>query len=181
MAQDFFNANWRKKHGVKDDVKFDVAKPSDTSIRGSAEVNVPTTFMSLAGIISFDVRVTSEIKLARESVEVAQVLDVTNSMAGSKIDALKSSANGLIDKAFAGEGSRDTINVALVPFADYVNVGMENRNEPWISVPPGHLDDTRSLSRRLPGNHWSIELPDGNGHLRSRRRINLVLLRGLRL
>lgn len=136
MAQDFFNANWKKKNGVIDDVKLDVARPSDTTIRGSAEVNVPTTFMSLAGINSFDVRVTSEIELAGESVEVALVLDVTDSMAGSKIDALKSSANGLLDKAFAGEDSRDTVKIAIVPFADYVNVGMENRNEPWISVPP---------------------------------------------
>ena len=109
---------WKKKNGVIDDVKLDVVRPSDTTIRGSAVVNVPTTFMSLAGMKSFDIRVTSEIELAGESVEVALVLNVTDSMAGSKIDALKSSANGLIDKAFAGDDSRDTVNVTIVPFSD---------------------------------------------------------------
>lgn len=73
------------------------------------------------------------------SVEVALVLDNTWSMSEAdakgvkKIDALKSAGKALVDQLFANEGA--DVRVAVVPYADYVNVGTENRNASWLSVP----------------------------------------------
>lgn len=144
IAKDFFDENWKQKYGITEDVAVAISQPTATMIRGTANVTVPTTFMAISGLKSFDVRVTSEIELAGESVEVALVLDVTDSMAGTKIDALKASAAGLIDKAYATEDARDNVKISIVPFADYVNVGLGNRNESWISV-PADTSETREI------------------------------------
>jgi Flp pilus assembly protein TadG len=128
--------NWSKKFDIAaDTISLTVDKPTETTILGTAQVRVPTTLMALAGIDNVDVSVTSQIELASENVELALVLDVTDSMAGSKIEALKTSANSLIDKAYANEASADHVKIAIVPFADYVNVGELHRNAPWMSVP----------------------------------------------
>ena len=60
------------------------------------------------------------------------VLDNTYSMTGAKIDALKRAASGLVDIVMANPASNSKI--ALVPFSQYVNVGMQNRNKAWLDV-----------------------------------------------
>jgi Flp pilus assembly protein TadG len=135
-AEKHLKDNWAAKYEIEAaTVTLTVEKPTETTIAGAAQVRVPTTLMALAGISNVDVRVTSQIELASENVELALVLDVTDSMAGAKIEALKTSANSLIDKAYANEKSAEHVKVAIVPFADYVNVGDINRNASWISVP----------------------------------------------
>ena len=134
-AKTYFGQNWKEKYGITDDVDVAITKPTDTTVRGVARVKVPTTLMAIAGIEDLDITVTSEIELTGENIEVALVLDVTESMAGAKIDALKASAEGLIDKAFAKADARNHIKMSIVLFADYVNVGDANRNASWMSVP----------------------------------------------
>lgn len=134
-ANAYFDANWKASHGVDNDITVEVTKPSDQLLVGVATARVPTTFMALAGIDTIDVRVTSEIELAGENVELALVLDVTESMAGAKFTALKDSAIALIDKIYANDKSKDHVKVAIVPFADHVNIGNVNRNASWMSVP----------------------------------------------
>lgn len=135
-AEKHLQDNWATKYDVAaGTITLTVEKPTETTIVGTAQVQVPTTLMAIAGFSTVDVRVTSHIELASENVELALVLDVTDSMAGTKIEALKTSANGLIDKAYADEEAADHIKVAIIPFADYVNVGELHRNAPWMSVP----------------------------------------------
>lgn len=70
-----------------------------------------------------------------EPVDVVLVLDTTSSMAGNKLAALQSSANLLID-ALDGGGSSTQVQMGVVPFASYVNVGTNNRNEFWLDLEP---------------------------------------------
>lgn len=135
VAQRYIGDNWRNKFGVTGPVSITIDKPDVTLVRGRISVEVPTTLMGLAGIPTVPITVETEIQMAGENIEVALVLDVTDSMIGPKIEALKSSATQLVEKAFENEQSRDHVRIALVPFADYVNVGEINRNANWIDVP----------------------------------------------
>jgi Flp pilus assembly protein TadG len=107
----------------------------------------PTVFVSLVGVGELPVNVVSVAERASPgSLEVALVLDNTWSMSDddatgvTKIAALKSAASKLITTLFAG--SSGGISASLVPYANYVNVGTENRYQPWIFVPADY--DTTS-------------------------------------
>ena len=64
-------------------------------------------------------------------LEVILVLDKTGSMAGAKLEALKAAAAELVEQIMDGENVR----VGIVPFAQYVNIGLDLRNEPGFLVP----------------------------------------------
>lgn len=57
------------------------------------------------------------------NVEVSLMLDVTGSMAGTKLTTLKSAATDLVDTIIWQDQSRYTSRMAIVPFAEGVNVG----------------------------------------------------------
>ncbi|MBN7808375.1 VWA domain-containing protein [Agrobacterium rosae] len=102
------------------------------SIRG----RVPTTFMSLANIDEITISVFAEAKWATEqTIEVAMVLDNTWSMQGEKLAALKNAARDLVNTLENNKDPEGSLKVGLVPYADYVNVGLYNRFRPWIAVP----------------------------------------------
>lgn len=78
-------------------------------------------------------------------VEVALVLDNTGSMASSgKIQGLKVAATNFTNTLFDATKATVAVRIGVVPFAQYVNVGMGNRNAAWMDVPA----DTNSL-------HWN--------------------------
>ncbi len=100
------------------------------------KVNSPydTMLMGFVGKRELPVGVLSEAKIPEEiPINIALVLDRTESMDGSNMTGLKSAAAVLVDQ-FA-EYDADT-RVAVVPFSNYVNVGLSRRNENWINVPP---------------------------------------------
>ncbi len=134
-TQAFFDANWHAKHGVGANISVDVAKSDTNVISGMARASVPTLFMGLAGINEVAVSVASQIELAGENAEIALVLDTTASMSGWKLDALKNATGELIDAAYSRPGSENNVKISLVPFDQHVNVGLANRNAPWMSVP----------------------------------------------
>ena len=99
-------------------------------------------------------------------VEVALVLDNTGSMSGSKIQALRTSASSLVNILL--QDSSGDFKVALVPFAQYVNVGTANAGASWVDVPsltggdvwngcvgsrnfPANIDDSFFTSNPAPG------------------------------
>jgi Flp pilus assembly protein TadG len=110
-----------------------------------------TSLMHLAGISTMDLNAYSEVKLGSDGLEVALVLDNTGSMnASGRMDALKSSAGDLVDKLLAAEDSGAYVRVGIVPFAEYVNVGMGVRNKPWMSVPNDSSKTVESCTNTYP-------------------------------
>lgn len=99
-----------------------------------------TSLMAVAGFNQLDLDVAAQAETGPgRPLEVALALDNTGSMSGTKMTALKDSAHLLVDKLLEDTPDpRSRTKVALVPFNKYVNVGLANRNAPWISVP----DDT---------------------------------------
>jgi Flp pilus assembly protein TadG len=95
---------------------------------------VPTNFLKFAHFDQFEVVVTSGVMVGGSSIEVALVLDNTGSMRGGKISSLKKSAKNLVEAIMIEDGS-DMVKMAVIPFADYVNIGMENRGEIGLDIP----------------------------------------------
>ena len=78
-------------------------------------------------------------------MDVVLVLDSTGSMQGQKLDTLKRAARDLITHIYDQDGAREKVKFGIVPFAEYVNVGLSNRNEPWIDVPSDYSETNESL------------------------------------
>lgn len=89
---------------------------------------VPTPFLSMVRVDGYTVGAHAQARLdvganAGQSVEVSLMLDVTGSMSGSKIIDLKAAAKDFIDIVVWQDQSEYTSKVALVPFAETVNLG----------------------------------------------------------
>lgn len=134
IADNYFGSNWRDTH-KSGEVTVDLSD-GDDAISATAEAPVPMTIMKLAGFNEGIAKATSKVKFGGADVEIALVLDTTGSMEGQKLVDLKAAADRLIDTVFEVQGSEQHVKVGIVPFSQYVNVGLGRRNASWIDVPP---------------------------------------------
>lgn len=123
--------------------KISVTEVSPGRYKAKAVLNVPTTLLKLLGHTHIATSIGSEVTVGDQPVEVALVLDNTASMAGVKLDALKSASKSLIDTVYTAERADQNVRLSLVPFAQYVNVGQSRRNASWMNV---ELDSSRTLA-----------------------------------
>lgn len=92
-------------------------------IKGEAQADLPLSFLKLTGRDSYVVDSLSEATFSMNSVEVAMVLDVTGSMGGSKINALKSAAADAVDILIPEVTASTRVRIGLVPYSGAVNPG----------------------------------------------------------
>ena len=117
----------------------DKAIKLNLSVRGEdiiVEASLPysTQLMGIVGIGKLPVSATSEAPIPKGvPLNVALVLDTTGSMNGANMTALKSASKILL-KVF-DETDPGLIQAGVVPYAKYVNIGMDNRNRSWMDVP----------------------------------------------
>ena len=71
-------------------------------------------------------------------IDMALVIDTTESMSGDRIDALKTAAADLLDMLDEADETRrgDGVRASVVPFADYVRIDPSLRNRNWLQLPP---------------------------------------------
>lgn len=97
-------------------------------------------------------------------LNLALVLDMTESMDGSRLIALKTSAEDLLDELEKNNGdddgnenNEDNVKVSLIPFADYVRISTDNDGAPWLELQPeatvtwNALDKDNSVNCRQVG------------------------------
>jgi Flp pilus assembly protein TadG len=100
------------------------------------EGEMDTSFMFLAGVTKIDIGAKAEVALGGSALEVVLVLDNTASMnSGGRMAALQAAAKGLISDVLSLQATGAYVKVGIVPFGNYVNVGMSNRNKTWMNVP----------------------------------------------
>lgn len=122
---DFFFANLetRKHHGGRFEVlKFD-ADPATGEVSAETGAEVKMAFMGLLGTNQIDVSSRAQARFSTDAVEIAMVLDVTGSMRGSKIRALKAAASDAVDILLPADTTSDKVRIGLVPYSWSVNVG----------------------------------------------------------
>ena len=130
------------------------SKSGNSFVRLNGKIH--TSFMAVAGYSTMDVGAYAEIDQGSKGAEVALVLDNTASMGSQgRLVALKAASKNLIDTLFAAKDSNAYLKMGIVPFADYVNVGMANRNAPWMNVP---ADWTETLK-----NQPYVSYPNASG------------------
>ncbi len=133
-ATNSLNSNWgaKQRQGTANIAISDVG---NNELEGLARTSLPMTFMKVLGKQAVDISVKASVVYGQSSVELALVLDTTASMSGQPLLDLRSATKTLLDTAYAPPGATDKVKVAVVPFGQYVNVGITNRNKPWMSVP----------------------------------------------
>ena len=108
----------------------------DEQIVLDATADVPTYFMASFRPGGFQQIADATVPIGGGvNVELVMVLDNTFSMsADNKMQDLKRVSKGFVDDMAANAGDND-VRIGLVPFTNHVNVGLHNRNQPWIDVP----------------------------------------------
>jgi Flp pilus assembly protein TadG len=114
---------------------------SDNSVVGTAQSDLKPIIANLWTNADVSVTALTTVKRAQGApVELVMVLDTTGSMAGAKLTTLKTAATSLVDKLTVSGASN--VKIGVVPFAQYVNVGIANRNQSWVSVPADYSTTT---------------------------------------
>lgn len=126
-----------------DDIQVNV---DDGSLFLTADLDVPTIFVSLVGVQEMSARIQSEATRRRLALEVAFVLDNSGSMANfSRMTSLKSAALCATKIIFYGNADAscnllpgatvvDNVRMAVVPFTGSVNVGSNYSTATWIDT-----------------------------------------------
>jgi Putative Flp pilus-assembly TadE/G-like/von Willebrand factor type A domain len=116
-------------------IKPTYANPSPGSFKLKLDVSghVPTSFSKILGKTDLTVDVSSEVVWGMRKLELALALDNTGSMASSnKMTELKKAAKNLMQTLQKAAKNDNDIRVAIVPFAQEVNVGTSNVNATWL-------------------------------------------------
>lgn len=105
----------------------------------NANSQYETQLMGVLGMKDIPLKAISEAPIPRDTpLNIALVLDRTGSMAGTNLSSLKTASAKLIDIFDSYDGE---VRAGVVPFSDYVNVGLSNRSAKWMDVP----DDSSTI------------------------------------
>jgi len=117
----FMDANYPEhKIGSAYDVTLDL---TGNVVTISANASVSTKFMTIFGKDYVDVSAFTEVTRELSGLEVALVLDVTGSMAGSNIAALKTASLDFMEIMFDRIDDPEYLKIGLVPYSSSINVG----------------------------------------------------------
>lgn len=96
------------------------------------DARLKTAILSIAGVRNLGLETLSSVTLGDPPyMEVALVLDNTGSMnSNGRLSAMKSAAADLVGAIYAADSSDS--KVALVPFSQYVNIGLAGESRFWM-------------------------------------------------
>ena len=120
-------------------------------LRVSVRGTVPAFFSGLIGRDLLPVAATATATRGSNAiVEIAMVLDNTWSMTASagattRIAALKTAATNLTNEVMTRDDGK--VRVSIVPYGDYVNVGLANRSASWLNVRADYSTTTTPAPR----------------------------------
>lgn len=138
-ARATFDANMGDAYGMKN-INFTATEIKTsgivTAVKVAVVADVPLMFGPIFGYSKSRVNVEAEAVVSDSAyVEIAMVLDTTGSMSGSKMTTLKTVAKKMVDDLKAKNSDPEKLKFAVVPFAQYVNVGTSNSGASWLSMP----------------------------------------------
>ncbi len=118
---------------LSDNVAF-VAVDNNTAFTATGNAWIQTPFLKMAKVDKLPLLNNAGTEFAKAvlpgggslnaktHLEVSVMLDITGSMAGSKLTAMKTAAKDLVDIVVWADQSTYTSRIALVPFSSHVNV-----------------------------------------------------------
>ena len=131
-ASKYFQADFNRSEAKNITVTASYSS-SDSSVTVHATVNVPTTIMQIVDYNQFTIEGSSTATWGVQDLRVALVLDNTGSMADSgKIGALKTASKSLLSILQSSSQTPGDVQVAIIPFANGVNVDTSNIGATWL-------------------------------------------------
>ena len=146
VAQSFIDASDLAKQNFVIDT-MSATSGEDGLVTGQIAGRMPTYFMGVVGHSEVPITVESAAAFGSEAINLVLVLDTTASMAGTKLETLKTAASGLVDTLHNVPSAEEIVKIGVVPFANYVNVGLSRRTEPWINVPLEYSENVCSTTQ----------------------------------
>lgn len=129
VITEFMASNWTEKYpNIDAEIKQSV---TDEVVTGTASVQIPTLITGLLGINSMDIAVTSSATISTPTIEVAMVIDNSSSMK-THLNQLQRALTAVVD-TLAPDGTDPDVTFAVIPYSTYVNVGLSNKNQSWMS------------------------------------------------
>ena len=117
------------------------------SVQLTSTATVAPAILGVMGIGTVTVSAASTAQGAATGLELAMVLDVTGSMAGSSITSLRTAANNLLNIVYGGADTQPHLWVSIVPFAATINIGAQRTD--WLVS--GSLDQSKYSPRTWMG------------------------------
>lgn len=144
-ADDYFETNFTDGMYGSRDTEFEIEAGSTTRIDGTASVEVPMTMMAIFGQEEATLNVTCSAELNLPNIDVMLVLDVSGSMAGSRITGLRDAAFAFYDEVMAVKPDESQLRIGVVPYNSAVNVGAV-----LVDANPDFVADSHTYQSRRP-------------------------------
>lgn len=106
------------------------------NVEAHALADAEPFFLHMIGINTFEAPAASVAEQRINNVEIALVLDVSGSMAGTKLTNLKSAASEFVSTVLASDGD-DRISIGIVPYNGQVNLGPLMAAKFNVTLPTG--------------------------------------------
>ena len=147
-----------KVEGLDVTIKVSLAKDAIDGkdvVRVEGETTYLTSIMGIIGKNELPVKTVSEARLpVVNRVHVTLVLD-QSSLAEAGLLAIKSAATKFVDM-FDKYTDNTKAKISVVPYGEYVNVGVSNKDKSWLKLPDDlYVNETQAFSRTP----WS-DIPD---------------------
>lgn len=120
------------------------------TVSADATAQVRNNIGGLLGAPYFTVRAHSQATFGAGQAEVALVFDTTASMEGIKMATAQAAAISLVDTLFSAPNASENVRMALAPFDVYVNVGVQYRNEKWLTNTTDWSTTTNKCETKYP-------------------------------
>lgn len=124
------------------------------TVSASAEENVDTLFLAALGIDRLRVNARSAAMEGVTNLEVSLVLDVSGSMIGSRLAALKVAAKDFVSTLMRNDTKR-RVSINLIPYNAQVNLGPELAAKFALTNTPPNLPGGPNVA-----NSRCVDLPD---------------------
>ncbi len=175
-AREIFDLNVVASNSANNGVDNFVARlnRASSTIEVNVNLDVPTTITSVFGVDSFSDNLSSSSAFAgipggAEQVEFSFVLDVTGSMAGSRLETLKEALRNTMN-VLLPEGrtpnspgiNDDRVRVGLVPYSTSVNLGSYYRDAVGTRTESGRFGRNTCVTEREGVNAFSDVAPSGS-------------------
>ncbi len=104
-------------------ISYTLTQDSEGEISLVTSLRVNTTIAKITGRDNVDVTVRADAVEGGADIEVSMILDITGSMSGSRITALRAAAKDLVDIVVNDDQTPYYSKVAMVPYSVAVNAG----------------------------------------------------------
>ena len=105
------------------EIEYDFSQDEEGRISLTTRIQVNTTIAQIMGRETVGVTVRSDAVEGGADIEVAMIIDITGSMSGNRITALREAAADLVDIVVKDEQEPYYSKVSMVPYSVAVNVG----------------------------------------------------------